>query len=519
MGLTVVVAGLTLVMGYNNMDKLSKEAELSEQRQAKQFLAVRNESALALATTLFNSGTNSQPAALYPQVYIPKDLKSEKPRPLNPRNTAKWSSRDNDITVHGTDLDDQASTNADKFSSIQGEKSHHNGNRKDSQLAVRGFKVSNNPISPFLIEAVYLQATTGSRNQALNDSQYLLAEVPVSPPPLTDCNASFWDPNNRKRYPSSGDAIGRELKVKADTLSMNVECNYVVTRLDIYKNGTRIGGTNNTPTPANRISASYSNMVSPITLKAGGGLARYRIVARQADGSDRIFDIGMEQSQEANPEDCEYKCRSNEPAFTGQTYWVHNSWYQQYDPDKWVCYKEHIYMGFDPANNCDGVVVAHRGGGGCFAEDTMILMADGDQKRADQIRPGDQVRNPLSGERIRVKQVVAGPEIAELLEIAIGDRRVKVSQEHPFMTPWGKVAARNLEAGDRILDVDGSFQAVTRVRSIEHDKPVTVWNFVLDGGATESSHLLVGDGLVSGDLVLQQQRHDLNLTRFAFGAE
>lgn len=173
-------------------------------------------------------------------------------------------------------------------------------------------------------------------------------------------------------------------------------------------------------------------------------------------------------------------------------------------------------MGFDPNNNCQGVQVGHRGGGGCFAEDTHILMGDGSLKRAGAIRPGDEVYSPIVDRPIKVRQVIAGPESAALLAISLGDRSVRVTQEHPFMTRLGPVPAHQLKPGDEIIDLGGQYQAITAIQSISHDKPVNVWNFVLDGSYHEMSHLLVGDGIVSGDLVLQQNPVNRNLLRFAF---
>ena len=196
----------------------------------------------------------------------------------------------------------------------------------------------------------------------------------------------------------------------------------------------------------------------------------------------------------------------------------------------WICYHPNLrgphglrglVSAFDPANGCNPVLVAERGIdiSGCFAGQTMITMGDGSLKRADAIRSGDEVYSPIVGQPMKVNKVVAGPEVADLLEITVGDRRVEVSQLHPFMTRFGPVAAKNLKIGDTILDTDHKSSAIVAIRTVAHKKPVTVWNFILDGGADPRQHLLVGDGIVSGDLVLQSQTVLPNAVRFAFDSD
>ncbi|MFW7377216.1 MAG: Hint domain-containing protein [Oligoflexus sp.] len=303
-------------------------------------------------------------------------------------------------------------------------------------------------------------------------------------------------------------------------MSLNIACNHVVTQLEVYNNGVNIGRTTQTPTAANSFDSAFQPMLPPITLSPTGTAHNILILAFQPDGSSRQFSIQVDQQAEANPADCAYRCDSVKEVWAcDRSYWVHRDYYQGHDPSKHVCYQCNTFMGFDPKNNCQGTVVGHRGQGGCFAEDTQILMGDGSKKRADAIRPGDEVFNPIVGRAIKVEKVIAGPENAELLAISIDTRTIKVSQEHPFMTELGPIPAHVLKVGDKILDIDGSYRSITKINALESLEPVKVWNFILQGEYQQLSHLLVGDGIVSGDLVLQKQPVDQNLIRFAFDIE
>jgi hypothetical protein len=194
----------------------------------------------------------------------------------------------------------------------------------------------------------------------------------------------------------------------------------------------------------------------------------------------------------------------------------------------WTCYHPclkdadgylGIYYGFDPAKSCAGTLIFSRGAtGGCFAGETLIQMGDGNKKRADNIRAGDYVFNPSRAKPVKVLKVVAGPENEALLAVEVAGHTVKVSQEHPFMTRLGPVAIHNLRPGDLVMAADQRYHPINTIHRIEPTKePVTVWNFVLDGDDSELSHTLVGDGVLSGDLVLQRQPINYNLVSYAFG--
>lgn len=542
----IAVSGVSLLLGYAGLDQINKKIQATDINLTKSFHTARHVDVFKIATALFNTGTTTQPAPLGPEVYIPQSLDCESARSIIARNSALWSSQNLDINVK---TEQKNLNNGEVFTRIQSSGMGSLGINSNTQLQsqnnlrVQGFKCSEESNQPFLITAVYLQSTTSraaSTQGALTggsgtDIDTLLAEVPVSNPPRSQCRIFVHSPRNNLIHPSTGDGVGTSITVIGDTLALNVTCNYVVTALTVFNNGAAIGGAASVPTAANSLSANFSSMITPITLSPN--THNILVAAQQPDGSTLTFSMRITQNPHLDPSVCSYRC-VNPPGMAvtaairdyqhSECYEANNPCGWGWSPEAevaWICYHPYLLRGsiyaFYPDTGCQPVLIGVRGTdfGGCFAGHTLITMGDGSLKRADAIRSGDSVYSPTIGQAVKVRDVVSGPELAELLEIGVGDRRVEVSQMHPFISKFGPVAAKNLKPGDLILDFDNSYRAVSSIRELAHKDPSVVWNFILDGGGKQHKHLLLGNGIVSGDLVLQGQTIFPNVMEFAFGTD
>jgi hypothetical protein len=150
------------------------------------------------------------------------------------------------------------------------------------------------------------------------------------------------------------------------------------------------------------------------------------------------------------------------------------------------------------------LIGGRKGSCGCFEESTLIRMADGSERTASEIRQGDLLWNPKTQKNQYVKRVIAGPEKIPLYAVKIKDTTVRVTQGHPFLTPLGLVQAKDLRAGDRIID-NGQENFVEsvgpEVREAGTPDP-TVWNFELEG-EHDDDHYVLANGIMTGDLYLQ----------------
>jgi len=174
---------------------------------------------------------------------------------------------------------------------------------------------------------------------------------------------------------------------------------------------------------------------------------------------------------------------------------------------------------------------------GCFSPETSIAMADGTSKAIVNIKPGDLVLNPVTKKGVRVKYPTMGPEAIPMWKIGFGTAAVVVTEGHPMVvsngnqeSEWTALSglflrsglrnapkvkqpesfdirqARNLKVGDLVLAADGEYHAVNLVQQLPVAKDQVVINLMLDVDSAEMrDHMLLADGVVTGDLYLQER--------------
>jgi hypothetical protein len=116
--------------------------------------------------------------------------------------------------------------------------------------------------------------------------------------------------------------------------------------------------------------------------------------------------------------------------------------------------------------------------GACFAAGTPLLTPDG-HKSIEDFKPGDWILsapedNPEAPpEAKRVEEVFTS--VAALLELRVGDRVIRTTEEHPFFVLGrGWTAARELMAGDRLRSHNERSVVLDEV--VRHAEEVPVYN-------------------------------------------
>jgi hypothetical protein len=151
-------------------------------------------------------------------------------------------------------------------------------------------------------------------------------------------------------------------------------------------------------------------------------------------------------------------------------------------------------------------VAAPRSHGGCFSMTTKIKMADGSEKAIGLLSKGEKVLNPLTGKSQEIVNLIEGPEADKAMyEIGYGSAKVTVTENHPFMTSKGLRAAKNLKNGDLVIDEAGKFVALNVANKLAVNPAQVVRNITLAGDNTEKAHMVLADGIVTGDLYLQKK--------------
>lgn len=139
---------------------------------------------------------------------------------------------------------------------------------------------------------------------------------------------------------------------------------------------------------------------------------------------------------------------------------------------------------------------------GCFDEKTHIRMADGTDRQITHLKKGEFVFNPITLKPARIVKLVIGPEFKPLIQVSVDGRRVDVTQTHPFKTQRGWVQAKALNVGDLLLTSGRGYLPVSSVKIGEPGRMVA--NLALEGDGTQTdAHYVLADGVVTGDLVIQ----------------
>jgi hypothetical protein len=157
---------------------------------------------------------------------------------------------------------------------------------------------------------------------------------------------------------------------------------------------------------------------------------------------------------------------------------------------------------------------------GCFAADTQIARSfapDGTASyvTASSVAPksslmsmtDDASLNDLALTPQAIKRIVLGPEDAQLFVFALASgRTLRVTQHHPMVLDSGKVIqASEVVAGMSFVGLDGESVAI---KSITREDPTgDVYNFET-GSDTQLGHIIVAEGVLVGDLKIQNEMSD-----------
>lgn len=145
---------------------------------------------------------------------------------------------------------------------------------------------------------------------------------------------------------------------------------------------------------------------------------------------------------------------------------------------------------------------------GCFHGGTSIRMADGELKPASAIVKGDLLWNPVTKKAVEVSRTSTGPEHLPLVKIITKDRELTVTTEHPILTKTGLIAADLLTTDHFIMNSAGSWQPITSIGSHVPKDTTIVYNFEISNHSKNpADHYVEADGIVSGDLYLQERLH------------
>lgn len=138
---------------------------------------------------------------------------------------------------------------------------------------------------------------------------------------------------------------------------------------------------------------------------------------------------------------------------------------------------------------------------GCFISGTKIKLSKELEVPVEKFRAGDSVMLS-NGQRAKIAKVVSGPENKPVIKMTLATgESITVTETHPMLTEMGVVQAKDLRIGSRLLTEKGW----AMLQSMSKEKYSGLVHNIELVGAQQSDHLIYGNGIVTGDLYLQQQ--------------
>lgn len=138
---------------------------------------------------------------------------------------------------------------------------------------------------------------------------------------------------------------------------------------------------------------------------------------------------------------------------------------------------------------------------GCFVKGTQIALSKDISVPIERLNAGQSVML-ADGRFAKITRIIAGPEHKPVVafETAAG-QKVTVTSEHPLLTQTGMKLAKDISIGDQLKSASGQFVTIKAIRTKAYKGKV--YNFELAGSAREADHSVIANGLVSGELYLQ----------------
>lgn len=142
---------------------------------------------------------------------------------------------------------------------------------------------------------------------------------------------------------------------------------------------------------------------------------------------------------------------------------------------------------------------------GCLPPGTRVVMSDRSTKAVEDIRAGDRIWNPLLKRSFKVMTISQGPERSDLIVVVAGRKRLRMTLEHPVLTSRGIKQAKDLVRGDTLTDASSTVVSIDSITREPASPGLSVLNFIVERVGSKHDGLLVADGLIVGDLLVQRR--------------
>lgn len=123
----------------------------------------------------------------------------------------------------------------------------------------------------------------------------------------------------------------------------------------------------------------------------------------------------------------------------------------------------------------------------------LVLMADGTEKRAENMEAGDMVADPVAGGGRRVKKIWQGPGVGMFRITAANGAALDLTEDHPVLCGGSPTPAGNVAVGATLGSRDGAVSCSGAERLMGD---FMVYDIVMEDGGAQA--LLLASGMIVG---------------------
>lgn len=156
-------------------------------------------------------------------------------------------------------------------------------------------------------------------------------------------------------------------------------------------------------------------------------------------------------------------------------------------------------------NNCSFTMHIDRGRdvndpSDSYAPESIIKMANGEEKRIDSIKKGDMVWNPKLQKATKVKSIFTHFYKKDFYKFSYKGKSLTVTNNHPFITEKHKVVlAKDLTKKHKVLGQDYKWVSIDKVEVIKNSEYTKVYDLILDSDLKYHNRMMAaGDLLMPG---------------------
>lgn len=139
----------------------------------------------------------------------------------------------------------------------------------------------------------------------------------------------------------------------------------------------------------------------------------------------------------------------------------------------------------------------------------ILLMADGRQKKINDIAIGDRIRS--LNDTALVDNIWKDVEIVPMIRLKVDNKELLLTKYQPVQTDRGMIVACELQEGMKVLTQENGYVAITQIAEELCTDTVSKLDIHLESEDKLDQHIMYVSGIAVGDYIIENYMEDIIL--------